>query len=126
MRGLYLGLVLLGVVGGVSLHRLVKEQPGLGRVAAWMSLAAGAAFLAIYALASDPDAFCLVICVLGTTTGVHGLRAGRLQEHIGGLEQQVQALRSRSGRLTITGGRGLVAWMSGQRGRYQAPGAGHD
>jgi hypothetical protein len=113
-------------VGGVSLHRLLKERSGLGRVAAWVSLAAGAAFLLMYALASDPDTFCLVTGALGTTTGVHALQAGRLQERIGGLEQQVQALRSRPGRLTVTGGRGLVAWMSGERGRYQAPGGGHD
>jgi hypothetical protein len=126
MRGFYLGLVLLGVVGGVSLHRLLKERPGPGRVAAWMALVAGAAFLVIYALASEPDAFCLVVGVLGTVTGIHALQTGRLQERIGGLEQQVQALRSRAERLTVTGSRGLVAWMSGGRGRYQAPGAGHD
>ena len=87
---LYIAVALLGAGAAIFLRLALKGQPARQRIGAWFSIVVGIVFFLLYVTKVDRDVFILVLGLVCTLVGAHGLEVEPLQGRIQRLEDEVR------------------------------------
>jgi len=91
----YLAIPLVVAVVAIVLSHSVQNQSLKLRIGAWLAIAAGACFVAIYSLNVDRDTFVFFVGLCSIIVGAVALQSDRRHERIRQLEQEVGRLRGK-------------------------------